>query len=156
MDKNGKNSNFIDKGSYVDSQGGYGYSKISAQHANTQNSEEVIELEFDEDSVEYYIVDENNNEIGVCLNENGKKIEYLYQDLETDEKAKEIKKNIDKLKSQADVAKQSLKSVNDELYSVKDEALDIYSELKGTYNDLNNIVDGLKDDLKLFKWKKKK
>ena len=155
MDKNDKNSNFIDRGSYVDSQGGYGYSKISAQHANTQNSEEVIELEFDEDSVEYYIVDENDNEIGVCLNENGKNVEYLYQEIDNFQNEENVRQNIDKLRAQAKVAKQSLKTVNDELYNVKDEAMDVYSELKGTYKELNSIVDGLKDDLKIFKkWKK--
>ena len=52
-----------------------------AKHANIETvdendlDDELVELEFDEESVAYYIVDEDDNEIGVCLIEDGEEIE---------------------------------------------------------------------------------
>lgn len=43
---------------------------------------EVIELEIDEDDILYYITDQDDNEIGFAILEDGKEVEYYY---ETDE-----------------------------------------------------------------------
>ncbi len=43
---------------------------------------EVIELEIDEDDILYYITDQDDNEIGFAIMEDGKEVEYYY---ETDE-----------------------------------------------------------------------
>ncbi|HAM15129.1 MAG TPA: hypothetical protein DCP91_04595 [Eggerthellaceae bacterium] len=40
---------------------------------------ETVELEYSEDDIVYYILDEDDNEIGFALNENGQEVEYFYE-----------------------------------------------------------------------------
>lgn len=40
---------------------------------------ETVELEYSEDDILYYIVDEDDNEIGFALEENGEEVEYYYE-----------------------------------------------------------------------------
>lgn len=47
--------------------------------------EEVIEIEFDEDDIQCYLVDEDDNEIGfILLDEHGEEVEYYYAEEDTD------------------------------------------------------------------------
>lgn len=104
--------------------------------------EELIELEFDEESIVYYIVDENNNEIGVCLLEDGKEVEYMYEK-NNDEKIKKINvEDIKKVKKNLEVAKK--------------DAVDIAKELNGTLSELQEVYNNVKDSFKIFPNKKKK
>lgn len=70
-----------------------------------------MEIEFSEDDVVYYIVDEDENEIGVCLKEDGKEVEYMYVD--------HMKEAIDTFK---------------DLKQAANEIKDIKKEIKDTFN----------------------
>ena len=50
---------------------------------------ETVELEYSEDDILYYIVDENDEEIGFAIMEDGKEVEYYYVDEEIDVAAEE-------------------------------------------------------------------
>ena len=83
---------------------------------DSQLQSEVVELEFDDEDVEYYIVDENDNEIGVCIKENGELVEYIYE-----EETEPIKKATDLVKKQAKDTADSLNAMKDELHKSKDD-----------------------------------
>ena len=42
---------------------------------------ETVELEYSEDDILYYIMDEDDNEIGFALEEDGQEVEYYYEGL---------------------------------------------------------------------------
>ena len=46
---------------------------------------ETVELEYSEDDILYYIVDEDDNEIGFALEEDGKEVEYYYEGFDGDD-----------------------------------------------------------------------
>lgn len=103
-------------------------------------SEEVIELEFDEESVSYYIVDDQNREIGVCLIEDGKEVEYMY---EAD------------LKGAAKDTYENLKDVKSNLEEFRNDAADIAKELRETVDSIQDKVDEVKNSFRIFPKKKK-
>lgn len=103
--------------------------------------DELIELEFDEESVKYYIYDEEDNEIGVCLIEDDELVEYMYE--------KDI--NLTASKAVAD-----LKVMRHDLNDVKEDAVNIASELKETMSDISGIYEDFKDSFRVFPKKKKK
>lgn len=123
----------------------------------SQLSNEVFELDFDEDSVEYYIVDENDNEIGVCLNENGQLVEYLYEDEDEPAPAPQVQDHFANraVKKQVDDAAQSIKNMRDELGTASEDAKAVAEELKATADELKGMLDEVKDSFKIFPSKKK-
>ncbi len=46
---------------------------------------ETVELEYSEDDILYYIMDEDDNEIGFALEEDGQEVEYFYEGYEADD-----------------------------------------------------------------------
>lgn len=116
-----------------------------------QLDSEVVELEFDDESVEYYIVDEDDNEIGVCLNEDGQLVEYLYED-EEPSASDYIKEAV---QSQVNEAAVSIKNMRDELYNSKDDAAEAVKELKAASDELQGMLNEVKDSFKIFPSKKK-
>lgn len=46
---------------------------------------ETVELEFSEDDVLYYLEDEDGNEIGFAIEEDGEEVEYFYEGFDADE-----------------------------------------------------------------------
>lgn len=126
----------------------------------SQLSDDVFELDFDEESVEYYIVDEDDNEIGVCLNENGQLVEYLYEDdpEPEPEPAPQIQDHSANraVKKQVDDAAQSIKNMRDELGNASEDAKAVAQELKDTAEELQGMLNEVKDSFKIFPSKKKK
>lgn len=115
---------------------------------------EIVELEFDEESVAYYIVDENDVEIGVCLFENGEEVEYMYEDVAEEAKPLISDELREKIKNKAQDTKQNLNEMKNELLDVKEDAVEISQGVKDTVEDLQNTVDKLKDSVKIFPFKK--
>lgn len=118
-----------------------------------QLDSEIVELEFDDESVEYYIVDEEDNEIGVCLNEDGEPVEYLY---ETEEGVQPVDPVKIAVQNQVTEASQSIKNMRDELSNSKDDALKVAKELKDASDELQDMLSEVKDSLRIFPRKKKK
>ena len=122
----------------------------------SQLSDDVFELDFDEESVEYYIVDENDNEIGVCLNENGQLVEYLYEDEPAPAPQIQDHSANRAVKKQVDDATQSIKNMRDELGVASEDAKQVAQELKDTAEELQGMLNEVKDSFKIFPSKKKK
>lgn len=121
----------------------------------SQLSDDVFELDFDEESVEYYIVDEDDNEIGVCLNEDGQLVEYLYEDeIEAEPQIQDHSANR-AVKKQVDDAAQSIKNMRDELGNASEDAKAVAQELKDTAEELQGMLNEVKDSFKIFPSKKK-
>lgn len=133
----------------------------SEQIDNSELDEELVELEFDEESVAYYLVDEYDNEIGVCLIEDGEQVEYMYEDIEDyeienidDEKIHRDNK-INRINLETNEVKENIKGMKDELEVFRDDAVDVAKELKETANELQSMMDDVKDSFKIFPKKKK-
>lgn len=118
----------------------------------SQLSDDVFELDFDENSVEYYIVDEDDNEIGVCLNENGELVEYLYEDEPT--QVQSTSQGV--VQKQVNDAAESIKNMRDELGTASEDAKAVAQELKDTAQELQGMLNEVKDSFKIFPSKKKK
>lgn len=116
----------------------------------SQLDDELIELEFDEDSVEYYIVDKDDNEIGVCLNENGKKVEYLYDD--SYKKDNNLQSDLD---LQVKATAQSIKDVKHELGLASDDVKEVAQELQNAADEIKGLLDDVKSSISIFPKKKK-
>lgn len=125
---------------------------IEEKISEEELDDEVIELEFDEESVSYYIVDENNNEIGVCLIEDGEEVEYLYED--EDKQAVYIAAEVAKQRSL--MAAANIESVKQEMTDFKDQALDAAKELQNATNEIKEIMEDAKDSIRIFPKRKKK
>ena len=118
---------------------------------NSLLDSELIELEFDQDCVEYYIVDEQDNEIGVCLNEDGNLVEYMYEP--TQNQSIDIEK--EKIQETAKLASEKLENVKKEINNSSQDVKEVAKELKDTAKDIQDIMSDLKDSFKIFPSKKK-
>lgn len=115
--------------------------------------DEVVELEFDDESVSYYIVDEDDNEIGVCLIENGEEVEYMYEDSEPQNIVSDAKVDVAKL--QANEVAEGIKNMKGELETFKGDAESVTKELRETTDQLKTMLDDVKDSFRIFPKKKK-
>lgn len=123
-------------------------------------SSDLVELDFDESNVAYYIVDENNNEIGVCIIENGQEVEYLYDNSQVDDSLKEIaeinRASLESAKEQAALVANSINGVKDEIIDFREEAAIAAEELRTATAQMQGMLDDVKDSFRLFKKNKKK
>lgn len=133
-----------------------------AKHAKIETiedkdlDEELVELEFDEESVSYYIVDEDDNEIGVCLIEDGQEVEYMYEDYDEEDDDSQINASKEAVKKQTQEMSDSLKNMKGELEYFKDDAVDVAKELKDTADELKGMLNEVKDSFKIFPKNKSK
>lgn len=111
---------------------------------------QIVELDFNEDDVAYYIVDENDKEIGVCLIEDGQEVEYLYEPEKDEAELKQF------AKEQAAVAAANIKVVRDQVSDFKDEAVEVAKELKAASSEIQSTMDEIKNSFKIFSKKKNK
>lgn len=133
--------------------------------ASEEESFELVELEYTEDDIAYYIEDEDGNELGFAiLDEAGNEVEYYYDEADanayeevapakpkrqTAPKAKEAKEeSLAYLAgSMAGKAKTKAKTVPDKIDKKKQEAKDSHKkeELKEAASDLNEIYHAGKE-----------
>lgn len=110
--------------------------------------EDVLELEYTEDDIVYYLVDEDDNEIGFAvLDEDGSEVEYLYA--EDDEAGPDILQVRTAGAAAAgagkgreafitrDQAAQATSDLNEVFHAGKDTAV----ELKAVYDDIKDAFD---------------
>lgn len=114
--------------------------------------DEVFELEFDEESVAYYIVDDDGNEIGVCLIEDGEEVEYLYED----EDKQSVYIAADVAKQTCLMAAANIEAVKQEMSDFKEQALDAAKELQTATDKMRQIMEDAKDSIRIFPKRKKK
>ena len=120
-----------------------------AVHEAPDTDEEVLELEYAEDDIVYYLVDDDDNEIGFAvLDENGSEVEYLYA--ADDEAGPDIPQartasaaaHADAGKGREacitrDQAAQATSDLNEVFHAGKDTAV----ELKAVYDDIKDAFD---------------
>ena len=130
--------------------------------------DELIELEFDEDSIAYYIEDEDGNEIGVCLYEDGKEVEYLYEpeaapkhladiddEFEIDDEDTGFEGILGDKVAKSDLKlspelKENIEKTKEEFADVKDDSIEIAKELKKAAGELNDAYSEIIDTFKIF------
>lgn len=111
---------------------------------------ELVELDFTEDDIVYYLEDEHANRIGFVLMEDGKEVEYFYvEDTQNESKGKNLKADPEKhttsktskndfdLNITADDIARATRDMN-KIY--KDGKV-VAAELKDTFDDIKKALD---------------
>ena len=124
---------------------------------------EVIELEIDEDDILYYITDQDDNEIGFAIMEDGKEVEYYYVDEEIDVAAEgdaaAASANADAESAEAPAAgktdakggedsdplftAEEISEFKDDMVGLLKDGASLAKELKSTYDEFSDVLDFL-------------
>lgn len=120
-------------------------------------TEEVLELEYSESDIAYYIDDEHGNEIGFALVENGREVEYYYADAQSDAHALGNKVN-HAVSTSVDAAIDGVKSAMDDnpfvsregVAHLKEDLNVIYKENAETISSLRSIARDMRDFKNIF------
>lgn len=122
---------------------------------------DVYEMELDDDDIAYYIVDEDDNEIGFAIIEDGEEVEYYYvtDDDEDDEilGEKEIaaaeaadddfahkkskKKKSDEAEYDFGITREGVAEATSDMNTIYKEGAQTVAELKGAYDDIKSALD---------------
>ena len=108
--------------------------------------EELVELEYTDDDILYYIDDEQGNEIGFALLEDGKETEYYYANSVEDKVNRAVQGAVDGVVDGVKDALDDNPFVSKEgVVHLKEDLNVIYKENKETVNDLRSIVQDMRD-----------
>lgn len=103
--------------------------------------EEVFELEYSEEDIYAYIVDEDDNEIGfIILDENGEEVEYFYA--EDEEECAATQASDDEF--DLGITREGVASATADMNAIYKEGMEVAAELKGAYDDIMGGLGFLK------------
>ena len=112
---------------------------------------EVVEIEYSDDDILYYIDDEQGNEIGFAVLEDGKEVEYYYADSLGDKVGQAVGTVVDGVVGGVKEAIDDNPFVSAEGVShLRDDLNVIYKENADTMNSLRSIAQDMRDFKDLF------
>ena len=112
---------------------------------------EVVEIEYSDDDILYYIDDEQGNEIGFAVLEDGKEVEYYYVDSLGDKVGQAVGTVVDGVVGGVKEALDDNPFVSAEGVShLRDDLNVIYKENADTMNSLRSIAQDMRDFKDLF------
>lgn len=98
---------------------------------------EEVEIEFNEDDIEAYIVDEDDNEIGfIMLDEDGNEVEYYYTDDADDDGEPEEDNPYD-----LGITREGVAEATSDMNDIYRDGIAIASELKEALTDIQDALD---------------
>lgn len=100
---------------------------------------EEIELEFSEDDIVSYLVDEDDNEIGfTLLDEDGNEIEYYYVEEDVEEDAGDGK---EENPYDLGITKEGVAQATNDMNAIYKDGIAVATELKGALDDIKSAFD---------------
>lgn len=100
---------------------------------------EEIELEFSEDDIVSYLVDEDDNEIGfTLLDEDGNEIEYYYVEEDVEEDAGNGK---EENPYDLGITKEGVARATNDMNAIYKDGIAVATELKGALDDIKSAFD---------------
>ena len=114
---------------------------------------EVIEMEIEEGDIEAYIFDEDDNEIGFVLLEDGEEVEYYYveefddEDTGSDEAGEpdvEVMRGSDEAKFNLGLTRDDIQAATDDLNSIYRDGKEVVTELKEAFDDITGDLPFIK------------
>jgi len=123
-----------------------------------EEDELLIEMEINDDDILYYLVDEEDNEIGFAILEDGKEVEYYYVDEEIDvaaeadadeaepkAKSEPVAATEEKVdgKDGALFTAEEIADFKDDMVELLKDGASIAKELKSTYDEFSDVLDFL-------------
>ena len=112
---------------------------------------EIVEIEYSDDDILYYIDDEQGNEIGFAVLEDGKEVEYYYADSLGDKVGQAVGTVVDGVVGGVKEAIDDNPFVSAEGVShLRDDLNVIYKENADTMNSLRSIAQDMRDFKDLF------
>ncbi len=114
----------------------------AAPAAEEEEEEELYEIEVAEEDIVAYLVDEDDNEIGFVIMEDGAAGEYYSADAYEDEF--EVVEEPEAPKRRfSDAAYKSMESTTQDLNAIYRDGVEVVGELKGTFDDIASSFDFL-------------
>ena len=112
---------------------------------------EVIEMEIEEGDIEAYIFDEDDNEIGFVLLEDGEEVEYYYVEEDEIEGADEagepdvsVMRATDEKSFNLGLTRDDIQAATDDLNAIYKDGKEVVTELKEAFDDLSQSVPFIK------------
>lgn len=100
---------------------------------------EEIELEFSEDDIVSYLVDEDDNEIGfTLLDEDGNEVEYYYVEEDVEEDASDGK---EENPYDLGITKEGVAQATNDMNAIYKDGIAVATELKGALDDIKSAFD---------------
>lgn len=112
--------------------------------ALTEAEEELYEIEVDDDDIAYYIEDEDGNEIGFALIEDGVETEYYYVD---EEDACECGCGGNQAAAEADneydlgITREGVANATNDMNAIYKDGIAMAAEFKGAFDDIKSALD---------------
>lgn len=109
--------------------------------------DEVIELEFDEDDIECYLVDEDGNEVGfTLLDEDGNEVEYYYAEEDAEPAEGSARSGSRKISGEDEefeplITREGVAQATADCNSIYREGLATAAEFKEAFDDIKEALD---------------
>ena len=108
------------------------------EEAEEDEAYETVEIEYSEDDIEAYIVDEDDNEIGfILLDEDGNEVEYYYDD---DEEAAEGESDEDNLYDLG-ITREGVAEATSDMNDIYRDGVAIAVDLKDALSEIKEALD---------------
>ena len=118
-------------------------------------TDDYVELELSEDDIVGYIEDEDGNQIGIIVLEDGKEVEYLYaedDDDASDDSAAVSSKAADEpvkddlaVEEPADgslgITRDGVQQATDDMNAIFKDGVKVAAEMKGAFDDIKSALD---------------
>ena len=103
---------------------------------------ELVELELSEDDIVRYLEDDEGNQIGFVVLENGKECEYLY--VEEDDDAPEQDLDPEAVAARdgsLGITRDGVQAATDDMNAIFKDGVKVAAEMKGAYDDIKSALD---------------
>ena len=110
--------------------------------SNVEEEYEEVELEFSEDDIVSYLVDEDDNEIGfTLLDEDGNEVEYYYMEEEGTSGADEGEEGEEENPYDLGITREGVAEATNDVNAIYKDGIAVAAELKGAFDDIKSALD---------------
>lgn len=113
--------------------------------SNVEEEYEEVELEFSEDDIVSYLVDEDDNEIGfTLLDEDGNEVEYYYMEEEGTngaDEGEEGEEGEEENPYDLGITREGVAEATNDVNAIYKDGIAVAAELKGAFDDIKSALD---------------
>ena len=104
---------------------------------------ELVELELSEDDIVRYLEDDEGNQIGFVVIEDGEECEYLYVE-EDDDEAPELDRDPEAVAARdgsLGITRDGVQAATDDMNAIFKDGVKVAAEMKGAFDDIKSALD---------------
>ncbi len=105
---------------------------------------ELVELELSEDDIVRYLEDDEGNQIGFVVMEDGKECEYLFVEEEDDEDAPALDMDPEAVAARdgsLGITRDGVQAATDDMNAIFKDGVKVAAEMKGAFDDIKSALD---------------